>query len=40
MIATFGKAKSLGARSKGHPDPGAISTTILLDTALEYIGSQ
>ena len=40
MIATFGKAKSLGGRSKGHPDPGAVSTTILLDTALEYIESQ
>lgn len=40
MIATFGKAKALGERSKGHPDPGAVSTTILLDTALEYIKGQ
>jgi dihydroxyacetone kinase-like protein len=37
MIATFGKAKALGERAKGHPDPGALSTTILLDTALGYI---
>lgn len=40
MIATFGKAKALGERSIGHPDPGAVSTVILLDTALEYIRSQ
>jgi dihydroxyacetone kinase-like protein len=37
MIATFGKAKALGERAKGHPDPGALSTTILLDTAVDYI---
>ncbi len=40
MIATFGKAKALGERSKGHPDPGALSTTILLDTAVAYIAAQ
>lgn len=39
MIATFGKAKALGERAKGHPDPGALSTTILLDTALAHIKS-
>lgn len=33
MVAKFGKAKSLGERSLGHPDPGAMSVTILL-TAL------
>lgn len=37
MVATFGKAKALGDRAKGHPDPGALSTTILLDTAVGYI---
>lgn len=37
MIATVGKAKSLGERSIGAPDPGAISVTILLDTISEVI---
>ncbi len=30
MIATTGKARSLGERSVGHPDPGAISASIIL----------
>lgn len=30
MIATTGKAKALGERSLGHPDPGAITLSILL----------
>jgi dihydroxyacetone kinase-like protein len=30
MIATTGKAKTLGERSVGHVDPGAISLSILL----------
>src|SRR5690606_11490981 len=30
MIATTGKARSLGERSIGHPDPGAISVSIIL----------
>ncbi|MDQ0324134.1 dihydroxyacetone kinase-like protein [Pararhizobium capsulatum DSM 1112] len=30
MIATTGKARSLGERSLGHPDPGAISVAIIL----------
>ena len=25
MIATTGKARTLGERSLGHPDPGAVS---------------
>lgn len=37
MVASFGKAKALGDRAKGHPDPGALSTTILLDTAAKYV---
>lgn len=37
MKATVGKAKSLGERSLGYPDPGAISVTILLDTIAEGI---
>lgn len=30
MIATTGKARSLGERSLGHPDPGAISVSLIL----------
>jgi dihydroxyacetone kinase-like protein len=30
MVATTGKAKALGERSIGHPDPGAITLSILL----------
>ena len=30
MIAKFGKAKALGERSRGHPDPGAISMHFIL----------
>ena len=30
MVATTGKAKALGERSLGHPDPGAITLSILL----------
>lgn len=37
MKATIGKAKSLGDRSLGYRDPGAISVTILLDTIAEGI---
>lgn len=37
MVARFGKAKALGERAVGHPDPGALSTSILLDAALAYV---
>ncbi|MGO1636946.1 dihydroxyacetone kinase subunit DhaL [Ancrocorticia populi] len=37
MKATVGKSKSLGERSLGYRDPGAISVTILLDTIAEAI---
>jgi len=30
MVATLGRAKSLGERSLGHPDPGAVSTCYIL----------
>lgn len=36
MVATTGKAKTLGDRALGHPDPGAISVTIILKTMSEY----
>jgi dihydroxyacetone kinase-like protein len=30
MVATLGRAKTLGERALGHPDPGAMSMTFLL----------
>ncbi len=30
MVAVFGRAKSLGERSIGHPDPGAVSMYLIL----------
>jgi dihydroxyacetone kinase-like protein len=44
MVARVGKAKTLGQRSLGHPDPGAISITLILqfmtDTVTEGEDSQ
>lgn len=31
MVATLGRAERLGARSLGHPDPGAVSAAILIE---------
>ncbi|WP_027133001.1 dihydroxyacetone kinase subunit DhaL [Geminicoccus roseus] len=31
MVAQFGRARTLGERALGHPDPGAISVSIILD---------
>lgn len=39
MIATIGKAKTLGERSLGHPDPGAISTYFILIFMMEFVAS-
>ena len=36
MIATVGKAKALGERSRGHIDPGAITTYLMLKCMSEY----
>ncbi|MFS2225056.1 dihydroxyacetone kinase subunit DhaL [Pantoea sp. B65] len=30
MVAAFGRAKSLGERAIGHPDPGAVSMALIL----------
>lgn len=38
MIATMGRAKTLGERSIGHHDPGAISVSIMFNTASDYVG--
>ncbi len=36
MIASVGRAKTLGERSLGHPDPGAVSTYLILRSMWEY----
>lgn len=36
MVATTGKARSLGERSLGHPDPGAISVAIILAAMRDF----
>ena len=36
IVAATGKAKPLGARSLGHPDPGAVSTHLILNFMHEY----
>jgi dihydroxyacetone kinase-like protein len=40
MVARVGKAKTLGERSLGHPDPGALSTVLLLEFMLEFVTSE
>jgi dihydroxyacetone kinase-like protein len=37
MVARMGKAKALGERSLGHPDPGALSTYMMLKFMMEYL---
>jgi len=37
MVAAVGKAKTLGERSLGHPDPGAVSIFLILDSMKEYV---
>lgn len=39
MVAVVGKAKTLGERSVGHPDPGAVSTYLILKSMTEYVSS-
>jgi dihydroxyacetone kinase-like protein len=36
MVAMVGKAKALGERSLGHPDPGALSMSFILEFMAEY----
>lgn len=36
MVAMVGKAKALGERSLGHPDPGALSMSLILEFMAEY----
>jgi dihydroxyacetone kinase-like protein len=37
MVATTGKARSLGERSLGHPDPGALSMAIILTAMRDFV---
>lgn len=37
MIATTGKARTLGERSLGHVDPGAVSFSLILEAMRDYI---
>ena len=39
MIATMGRAKTLGERSVGHPDAGAVSIAIILNTMKDFVAS-
>ena len=36
MVATLGRAKTLGERSLGHPDPGAVSMYLILQSMCEH----
>ena len=40
MVATIGKAKTLGERSLGHADPGAISTWLILRFMNEHVAAK
>jgi len=40
MVAKVGKAKTLGERARGHPDPGAVSTYLILKYMMEYVIGQ
>ena len=39
MIATTGKARTLGERSLGHADPGAVSVSLILEAMRDYIAA-
>ena len=39
MIATMGRAKTLGEKSIGHPDPGAVSVSLIFRTMSDYVTS-
>ena len=39
MVAAVGKAKTLGDRAVGHPDPGALSTYFILSLMADFLSS-
>lgn len=40
MVATLGKAKTLGERSLGHADPGSLSTYLIFKYMLEFVNER
>jgi dihydroxyacetone kinase-like protein len=40
MVARTGKARPLGARSLGHPDPGALSVSLIVDAMAEFVSAR
>ena len=40
MVAVKGKAKTLGTRAIGYPDPGALSTYLILSLMSAYFHSR
>lgn len=36
MVATVGKAKTLGDRALGHPDPGSVSTCMIFEACRDF----
>lgn len=39
MVAKFGRAKALGEKSLGHPDAGALSTSVILRAMSDYVAA-
>jgi dihydroxyacetone kinase-like protein len=39
MLAALGKARTLGERARGHVDPGAESTRLILDLMREAVAT-
>jgi dihydroxyacetone kinase len=39
-VARFGRAKTLGERAIGYPDPGAVSLTLIVQAMLEWLMTQ
>ena len=39
-IARFGRAKTLGDRAVGYPDPGAVSLTLIMQSMLDWLRTQ
>lgn len=40
LLAATGKARPLGERARGHVDPGALSTFLILEAMAEYAGQR
>jgi dihydroxyacetone kinase-like protein len=40
VVARTGKARSLGERSLGHPDPGALSASVILGAMAEFVSGR